>query len=84
MHGARGVGKTSIAVHIAKTLYRSRSYQNGVHYFAVNKLVEYIQNGITFTLVGPQRQGSTQLIQQEDALEMVMRDVEGLLRSLPA
>ncbi|CAI5733242.1 unnamed protein product [Hyaloperonospora brassicae] len=84
VYGARGVGKTSIAVHVSKTLYRSRSYQNGVHYFAVNKLVEYIQNGITSTLVGPQRQGSTQLIQQEDALEMVMRDVEGLLRSLPA
>uniref|UniRef100_A0AAV1VIX8 Uncharacterized protein n=1 Tax=Peronospora matthiolae TaxID=2874970 RepID=A0AAV1VIX8_9STRA len=83
VYGARGVGKSSIAVQIAKTFYRTRSYTNGVHYFAVDKLVEHIQNSSTPVPVVTGSHGFVQPVQQKDALEMVLQEVESLLRSLP-
>lgn len=83
IYGARGVGKSSIAIHVAKTYYRTRSYRNGVHYFAVDKLVEHIQNDIKPPLIDPQNQGCPPPNQREDALSKAIRGVETLLRSLP-
>ncbi|KAL4110536.1 hypothetical protein PRIC1_002227 [Phytophthora ramorum] len=80
VYGARGVGKSSIAIHVAKTSYRTRGYRNGVHYFAVDKLVEHIQNGID---PDSQDEDCVRLYQREDALPKVIEGVETLLRSLP-
>ena len=83
IYGPRGVGKSSIAIHIAKTSYRTRIFRNGVHYFAVDKLVELIQNGINLALTGSQSQGRLQPNECEDALPQVMDEVKTLLHSLP-
>ncbi|CAI5746033.1 unnamed protein product [Peronospora destructor] len=82
IYGPRGVGKSSIAIHIAKTSYRTRTYRNGVHYFAVDKLVKLIQNGINLALTGSQSQSRLQRNECEDTLPQVMDEVETLLRSL--
>ena len=54
-----------------------------MHYFAVDKLVEHIQNSSTPLSAVTGSHGSLQPVQREDALEMVMQEVESLLRSLP-
>ncbi|KAG3185390.1 hypothetical protein PC128_g13310 [Phytophthora cactorum] len=84
VYGPRGVGKSSIAIHVAKMSYRTRGYRNGVHYFAVDKLVEHIQNGINPVLTDSQDDESLQSSnQREDPLPKVIEGVETLLRSLP-
>ncbi|KAG7378893.1 hypothetical protein PHYPSEUDO_009325 [Phytophthora pseudosyringae] len=84
VYGPRGVGKSSIAIHVAKTSYRTRGYRNGVHYFAVDKLVEHIQNGIKPLLTDSQDNDSSRPNnQREDPLRSVIGGVETLLRSLP-
>ncbi|OWZ11845.1 hypothetical protein PHMEG_00015073 [Phytophthora megakarya] len=83
IYGARGVGKSSIAIHLARMSYRTRGYRNGVHYFAVDKLVENIQNGIKPALIDSQDEDYSQPNEREDALPKVIRGVETLLRSLP-
>jgi hypothetical protein len=79
VYGARGVGKSSVAIHVAKTSYRTRGYRNGVHYFAVDKLVEHIQNMITDS----DDDDLIRLNQRDDALPKFFEGVETLLRALP-
>ncbi|KUF75918.1 hypothetical protein AM587_10010106 [Phytophthora nicotianae] len=84
VYGPRGVGKSSIAIHVAKMSYRTRGYRNGVHYFAVDKLVEHIQNRINPVLKDTQGDGCSQSSnQREDPLAKFIEGVETLLRSLP-
>lgn len=82
IYGARGVGKSSIAIHIAKMAYRTRGYRNGVHYFAVDKLVEHIQSAHR-PETDSEDQDSQSTNQREDPLPVVIEGVETLLRSLP-
>ncbi|KAK1932423.1 hypothetical protein P3T76_012007 [Phytophthora citrophthora] len=83
VYGPRGVGKSSIAIHISKTAYLTRGYRNGVHYFAVDKLVEHIQNGRN--PMATDLQGDEYLLssQREDPLPKIIEGVEALLQSLP-
>ncbi|KAL3667274.1 hypothetical protein V7S43_007506 [Phytophthora oleae] len=83
IYGPRGVGKSSIAIHVARTAYRTRGYRNGVHYFAVDKLVEHIQNGRSPVLTDSQDDEYSSNSQREDPLPKVIEGVESLLRSLP-
>ncbi|KAF4133345.1 FHA(forkhead-associated) domain-containing protein [Phytophthora infestans] len=84
VHGPRGVGKSSIAIHVAKMSYRTRGYRNGVHYFAVDKLVEHIQNGINSVLASSHDDEYPRpSTQREDPLPKVIEGVETLLHSLP-
>ncbi|KAE8895210.1 hypothetical protein PF005_g12480 [Phytophthora fragariae] len=82
IYGARGVGKSSIAIHIAKMAYRTRGYRNGVHYFAVDKLVEHIQSAHR-PETDSEDQDFQSTNQREDPLPVVIEGVETLLRSLP-
>lgn len=84
LYGSRGIGKSSIAIHIAKVSYRTRGYRNGVHYFAVDKLVEEFQSGIKSVVahsdVGDCLQTNNQL---DHPLPKIIEGVESLLRMLP-
>ncbi|KAL7685073.1 putative forkhead-associated (FHA) domain, SMAD/FHA domain superfamily [Plasmopara halstedii] len=71
LYGPPGVGKSSIAIHIAKLSYRTRGYRNGVHYVAVDKLVESLDCG------------SKSSKQIDDPLRKLIDDVGILLRTLP-
>lgn len=83
IYGARGVGKSSVAVHIAKAAYRMREYPDGVHYFAVDKLVEHVQNGLKPAPTSPQDQESRRTNQREEVQSKIVEGVEMLLRALP-
>ncbi|GMF65091.1 unnamed protein product [Phytophthora lilii] len=59
--------------------YRTRGYRSGVHYFAVDKLVEHIQNDVMSNSQDPDFPRS---YQRDDALPKVIEEIETLLRSL--
>lgn len=83
VYGPRGVGKSSIAIHISKTAYHTRGYRNGVHYFAVDKHVEHIQNGRNPVLTDPQGDEYSSNSHREDPLPKIVEGIDALLRSLP-
>ncbi|EGZ25844.1 hypothetical protein PHYSODRAFT_487148 [Phytophthora sojae] len=83
IYGSRGVGKSSVAIHIAKTAYRTRGYRNGVHYFAVDKLVEHVRSAHQTETDSDEDQDFRRTNQREDPLPIVIEEVETLLRSLP-
>ncbi|RLN72533.1 hypothetical protein BBJ28_00017054 [Nothophytophthora sp. Chile5] len=83
VHGARGVGKSSVAIRVARWAYRTRGYIYGVHFFPVDKLVEHVQNCLKPSMAASQSQDRPRHNQREDVLRKIVDEVEALLRSLP-
>lgn len=67
----------------SKTAYRTRGYRNGVHYFAVDKLVEHVRSAHQTETDSDEDQDFRRTNQREDPLPIVIEEVETLLRSLP-